>query len=157
MYLPFSVDKIYSKKFSRLCSWNINRLFCGEVRHFHFALVITINFSIVVFPRCVWTLAKKRTFSKYFFIFKGFQPKIGYNNLEFRKFAQGSERFMLIRTKWELLLLYSNYFSILSFISWKSFVSFWVVWGHWNWKSESSIDVQYHFKGDSLIGFYPLF
>lgn len=65
-------------------------------------------------------LPKKEHFPKYFFIFKGFQPKIGYNNLEFRKFAQGSKRFMLIRTKWELLLLYSNYFSILSFISWKS-------------------------------------
>ena len=65
-------------------------------------------------------LPKKEHFPKYFFIFKGFQPKIGYNNLEFRKFAQGSKPFMLIRTKWELLLLYSNYFSILSFISWKS-------------------------------------
>lgn len=60
-------------------------------------------------------LPKKEHFSKYFFIFKGFQPKIGYNNLEFRKFAQGSKRFMLIRTKWELLLLYSNYLSILFF------------------------------------------
>ena len=121
MYLPFFGWQNIFKEFLTLVFMRYKQTFLWRSETLTFRPCYYHQFfDSCTSPLCLNTCQKKEHFPKYFFIFKGFQPKIGYNNLEFRKFAQGSKRFMLIRPKWELLLLYSNYFSILSFISWKS-------------------------------------
>lgn len=116
MYLPFFGWQNIFKEFLTLVFMKYKQTFLWRSETLSFCPCYYHQFfDRSTSPLCLNTCQKKEHFPKYFFIFKGFQPKIGYNNLEFRKFAQGSKRFMLIRTKWELLLLYSNYFSILFF------------------------------------------